>query len=96
MHVHDYGHSERSDDKQHNNKPHNSGQQPQTAGDRPKSAPRAPSDGEEWPWEEEWEIYAIILDRALFWLFLFVNLIVIVAFLAVYPNLNFSNDEYAQ
>ena len=42
-------------------------------------------DDEEADYSEEYAFYALVIDRTLFWLFLFLNIILMIVLLAIYP-----------
>ena len=42
-------------------------------------------DDEEADYSEEYAFYVLVIDRALFWLFLFLNIVVMITLLAIYP-----------
>lgn len=51
---------------------------------------------EEADYSEEHAFYSMVIDRSLFWIFLFVNLVLIIGMLAIYPLTsapNFNADQ---
>ena len=49
-------------------------------------------DDEEEDYSEEYAFYALVIDRTLFWLFLFLNIILMITLLAIYPSFSTAKD----